>query len=319
METILRDLEPTVGQLFDRHLSKAQEWFPHEFVPYGRGRDFSPDEPWSEADADLGGHSIDDAVRSALYVNLLTEDNLPYYFRSIERMFGPDGAWGEWGRRWTAEEGRHAMVIYGYLTVSRAIDPVALERGRMAQVSQGVTPDPPNALEGFVYVALQELATRISHRNTGNHLGDPVGREVMKRVALDENLHHLFYRDLASAAIEIDPSGMVKAIAKQVVGFAMPGTGIPDFADHARAIANAGIYDLTIHHDQILEPVVLRHWGLEDLTGLDDEAEQARAKVIKYIERSGRVARRIAARQQEAAERTADAGADTKPKVPVGV
>ena len=306
METILRDLEPTVGQLFDRHLAKAQEWFPHEFVPYERGRDFSPGEPWSEADADLGGHTIDDAVRSALYVNLLTEDNLPYYFRSIERMFGPDGAWGEWGRRWTAEEGRHAMVIYGYLTVTRAIDPVTLERGRMAQVSQGVTPDPPNALEGFVYVALQELATRISHRNTGNHLGDPAGREVMKRVALDENLHHLFYRDLASAAIEIDPSGMVKAIAKQVVGFAMPGTGIPDFADHAKAIANAGIYDLTIHHDQILEPVVLRHWGLEDLTGLDDEAEQARAKVIKYIERNGRVARRIAARQHETAERTAD-------------
>jgi len=305
METILRDLEPTAGQLLDRHLSRAQEWFPHEFVPYGRGRDFSPGEEWSQDDAELDGHTIDDAVRSALYVNLLTEDNLPYYFRTIERMFGPDGAWGEWARRWTAEEGRHAMVIYGYLTVTRAIDPVTLERGRMEQVSRGETPEPSNPLEGFVYVALQELATRISHRNTGTRLGDPAGREVMKRVALDENLHYLFYRDLASAAIEIDPSGMVKAIAKQVVGFEMPGTGIPGFADHAKAIANAGIYDFTIHHDQILEPVVLRHWGLADLTGLDDEAEQARAKVIKYIERSGRVARRIAARQQEAAEHEA--------------
>ncbi len=27
---------------------------------------------------------LDDAVRSALFVNLLTEDNLPYYFRDID-------------------------------------------------------------------------------------------------------------------------------------------------------------------------------------------------------------------------------------------
>ena len=72
-------------------------------------------------------------VRSALFVNLLTEDNLPYYFRDIERMFGADGPWGEWVRRWTAEEGRHATVIRDYLTVTRMIDPVALERGRMAR------------------------------------------------------------------------------------------------------------------------------------------------------------------------------------------
>ena len=45
----------------------------------------------------------------------------------------------------------------------------------------------------------------------------------------------------------------------------MPGIGIPGFAGHAAAIAQAGIYDLAIHHDQILVPVVLRHWGIEQL------------------------------------------------------
>ena len=144
-------------------------------------------------------------VRSALHVNLLTEDNLPYYFRSVEQMFGKDGAWGTWVRRWTAEEGRHSMVIYGYLMTTRAIDPVELERGRMAQVSGGITPDPDSLFEGFVYLALQELATRISHRNTGAQIGDPVGFEVMKRVCADENLHQLFYRDLAAAAFEAAP------------------------------------------------------------------------------------------------------------------
>ena len=232
---VLHDLEPTVERLLERHLASSKEWFPHEYVPYSRGRDHEQGETWSEDDADLAGATIDDAVRSALLVNLLTEDNLPYYFRSVERMFGPDGAWGTWVRRWTAEEGRHSMAIYGYLMVTRAIDPHQLERGRMAQVSAGITPDPPTLQHGFVYLALQELATRIAHRSTGRMIGDPAGYEVMMRVASDENLHQLFYRDLAEAAIEHDPSGMMCAIEHEVAGFQMPGIGIPDFNQHAGA------------------------------------------------------------------------------------
>src|SRR4029453_8445123 len=111
----------------------------------------------------------------------------------------------------------------------------------------------------------------------------------MKRGASDENRHHLFYRDMSSAALEIDPSGMVIAIERQVREFEMPGTGIVDFDAHARAIAKAGIYDFQIHHDQILVPVVLRHWAVESLTGLSDEAERARDALVKRINRIGRV------------------------------
>ena len=295
---VLHDLEQSVERLLERHLAASKEWFPHEFVPYSRGRDHEPGETWSEDDADLAGAKIDDAVRSALLVNLLTEDNLPYYFRSVERMFGPDGAWGTWVRRWTAEEGRHAMAIYGYLMATRAIDPHQLERGRMAQVSAGITPDPPTLQHGFVYLALQELATRISHRSTGRMIGDPAGYEVMMRVASDENLHQLFYRDLAEAAIEHDPSGMMCAIEQEVAGFHMPGTGIPNFNHHATLIARAGIYDLAVHHEQILVPVVLRQWDVENITGLDADGEQARDRLMKRLAKSERVARRVAERRE---------------------
>ena len=174
--------------------------------------------------------TIDDAVRSSLLVNLLTEDNLPYYFRTVESMFGADGAWGEWVRRWTAEEGRHSMAIYGYLMATRAIDPHHLERCRMAQVSGGIAPQPPSLQEGFVYLALQELATRIAHRATGRMIGDPAGYDVMMRVAADENLHQLFYRDLAAAAIEVDPDGMM-------VGDRGPGQVVRD-ARHSASRAS---------------------------------------------------------------------------------
>jgi acyl-[acyl-carrier-protein] desaturase len=292
---LLSELEPITARLLDRHLAQSKEWFPHQLVPYSQGRDFEPGYEWSPDDASLPAD-----VRSSLFVNLLTEDNLPYYFRTIEAMFGRDSAWGEWSRRWTAEEGRHSIVIRDYLTVTRALDPVGLERARMAQVSCGQVPEPGTPQEGLVYVALQELATRIAHHNTGKMIADPVGYEVMKRVASDENRHHLFYRDLCTAALEIDPSGMVVAIEQQVREFEMPGTGIVDFETHARAIAKAGIYDFQIHHAQILVPVVLRQWGVEDLTGLDDEAEQARDALVKRIERIGKAGRRQAARRESA-------------------
>jgi len=294
---LIRELEPVVEQLLERHLATSKEWFPHEHVPYGRGRDAVVGEVWSAEDADLAGATIDEAVRSALLVNLLTEDNLPYYFRTIEQVFGRDGAWGTWVRRWTAEEGRHSMAIYSYLMVTRAIDPHQLERCRMAQVSGGMIPEPPSVQDTLIYLSLQALATRISHRATGKMIGDPAGYEVMMRVAGDENLHQLFYRDLAAAAIELAPDTMMGAIERQVAGFTMPGIGIPDFAEHAKRIAQAGIYDLAVHHEQILVPVVVRGWDIEHITGLSAEGEQARKRTMARLAKSERVARRVADRR----------------------
>ncbi|HVM08246.1 MAG TPA: acyl-ACP desaturase [Acidimicrobiales bacterium] len=294
---LLHELEPTVESLVERHYSKTKEWFPHRLVPWSRARDFDDEEIWVVPD-----DAPPAPVRSALFVNLLTEDNLPYYSMEIHRAFGGDGAWGEWARRWTAEEGRHSIVIRDYLTVTRALDPVELERARMAQVSGGIVPHPVSAMRGMIYVTMQELATVISHLNTGKLLTDPAGYEVMKRVSVDENFHYLFYRDITSAAIELDPSGFVLALEPEVVGFAMPGVGIPNFDQHAKVIANAGVYDFALHHDKILQPVVLRHWKLEELTGLTDEAEQARERILKYITRLGKVATRLKNKRAREAE-----------------
>ncbi len=299
---ILCELTPVIERLLERHLETSKEWFPHEHVPHGRGRDFEAGHQWSEGDADLAGHALTPEVRSALYVNLLTEDNLPYYFRTVESLFGADGAWGTWVRRWTAEEGRHSMVIYGYLAATQAIDLVELERGRMAQVSLGETPNPESLADGFIYLALQELATRISHRNTGLQIGDPVGYDVMKRVCADENLHQLFYRDLAAAAIQADPNRMMVSMERQVKSFAMPGTGIPNFDFHSKRIAKAGIYDLQIHHEQILAPVVLRQWEADKISGLSGDGAAAQERLMKRMATSERVAKRYAEKRAAANE-----------------
>ncbi|MDQ1509387.1 MAG: acyl-[acyl-carrier-protein] desaturase, partial [Actinomycetota bacterium] len=95
--TLIAELEPTVEQSLERHLAGAKEWFPHQLVPWSRGRDFVPGEAWDPREVDL-----DPAVRSSLLVNLLTEDNLPYYTSTITGLYGNDGPWGVWVRRWTA-------------------------------------------------------------------------------------------------------------------------------------------------------------------------------------------------------------------------
>jgi acyl-[acyl-carrier-protein] desaturase len=298
---LLAVLEPTAAKLYDRHMGVAKEWFPHEYVPWSRGRDFDPERPWTAEDADFGegGWKLPDAVRASLFVNLLTEDNLPYYTRDIHSVFGGDSAYGAWARNWTAEEGRHAIVIRDYLTVTRALDPVALERARMHQVRGAQVPAPDDLYEALAYLSMQELATRIAHRNTGKLIEDQAGQDVMLRVGNDENLHYLFYRDLATAALEVDPSSMMIGIERAVRNFAMPGTGIENFDALAKEIAKAGIYDFKIHHEQILVPVVLRHWKVVDVSGLSAEGEKARESLVKRIEKIGKVAARLATKAEE--------------------
>jgi acyl-[acyl-carrier-protein] desaturase len=292
MSEISSELEPTIEQLLERHLATTKEWFPHHLVPWERGRDFADGETWSPEPG-----SCSDTARAALTVNLLTEDNLPYYSESLSDG-RRDGAWAEWTRRWTAEEGRHAIVIRDYLTVTRAVDPEALERGRMQQVSTGVVPHFGNARAGLVYTTLQELATRVAHRNTGELLTDPAGRAIMRRVAADENLHHLFYRDLAGAAIELDPSAMVIAMDEVVRTFAMPGTGIEGFNRMARTIAAAGVYDFSVHYHQIVKPVILTRWRLAEIEGLTSDAARSRDRLIRFIDRLAKVADRTDARRE---------------------
>src|SRR3954466_13967664 len=88
---LLIELEPVVSANLDRHLSLAKEWFPHEYVPSSEGRTYDGllnGEPWQEADSPRP-----DVARTALIVNLLTEDNLPSYHHDSALLFGRDVPW----------------------------------------------------------------------------------------------------------------------------------------------------------------------------------------------------------------------------------
>ena len=220
---LLRELEPVVEENLERHLHGGQGLDAARVRARGARA--------ATSTASLGGEAwepeqskVSEVARTSLVVNLLTEDNLPSYHHEIATVFGRDGAWGTWVHRWTAEEGRHAIAIRDYLLVTRAVDPVALERARMTHMGAGFeSANHDDLLRSLAYVSFQELATRISHRNTGKITKDPVADQLLARIALDENLHMLFYRNLLGAALEVAPNQTMRAITEVVKTFEMPG------------------------------------------------------------------------------------------------
>ncbi len=302
---ILLELEPVAERHLNKHLRHAEDWNPHDYVPWDEGRNFAA---MGGIDWEPEQSSLSEVARAAMVTNLLTEDNLPSYHREITDTLGMDGAWGTWVGRWTAEENRHAIVMRDYLVVTRAVDPVALESARMAHMTTGISsPEQISQfLSGVAYVTLQELATRISHRNTGIACAEPVAERMLSRIATDENLHMIFYRRIGSAALDLTPDQMLRAITDVVTRFQMPGLTQPGFRRNAVLLAKNGIYDLRQHLDSVLRPV-LRTWRVFDRTDLSGEGERAREELHAYLEDLEVKARRFEEQRDRALARAAAA------------
>ena len=281
---LIRDLEPVVAVELDRHIATTKDWYPHEYVPWSEGRDFAGPlngDAWEAKDSKLTT-----VAQDSLVLNLMTEDNLPSYHTEIALSMGRDGAWNTWINRWTAEEARHSIVLRDYLMATRGVDPNELEDLRMAHMQVGYeTPYDNDMLHTVAYVSFQELATRISHRNTGRISNDAVCEGMLARVALDENLHMLFYRNLLGAAIELEPNAAMVAIKDVVTNFQMPGAGMPGWGRKSVQIALAGIYDLDLHLNDVVQPV-LRAWNLFEVTGLNADGETARNELAAWLDQA---------------------------------
>jgi acyl-[acyl-carrier-protein] desaturase len=145
-----------------------------------------------------------------------------------------------------------------------------------------------------------------------------VADRIMIRIAADENLHMVFYRDIMGAALQIQPSAAVRAIVDEILAFQMPGAGIPNFVRKAAQIAKAGIYDLRVHRDEVLLPI-LQHWRFFELEGLDGAAEEARRRLAEHLERLDVAATRFEAKlAASGVTRIAAIGTGTPDRVPTG-
>jgi acyl-[acyl-carrier-protein] desaturase len=157
------------------------------------------------------------------------------------------------------------------LVVTRAIDPVELEQLRVEQMTRGFSPGQndqgesdliANGLfDSVIYVTFQELATRVSHRNTGKACNETVADQLLQRVSADENLHMIFYRDVSEAGFEIAPNQAMHSLHHVLRNFKMPGYTVPDFRRKAVIIAVGGVFDPRIFLDDVVMPV-LKKWRI---------------------------------------------------------
>jgi acyl-[acyl-carrier-protein] desaturase len=271
---LLHELEPVAERLLNRHLSMFKEWNPHDYIPWSDGKNY---DALGGQDWDSEQSQLSEVAQVAMVQNLLTEDNLPSYHREIAMNFTMDGAWGQWVNRWTAEENRHSIALRDYLVVTRAVDPVALEQLRVEQMTRGFSPGQnqqgdvfaESLFDSVIYVSFQELATRVSHRNTGKACDDTVADQLLARVSADENLHMIFYRDVSEAGFDIAPDQAMHSLHRVLRNFKMPGFTVPGFRAKAVIIAVGGVYDPRIHLDDVVMPV-LKKWRIferEDFTG----------------------------------------------------
>ncbi|MGE5695601.1 MAG: acyl-ACP desaturase [Candidatus Sericytochromatia bacterium] len=285
---LLHELEPVVEKCLNRHMSMTKEWNPHDYIPWSDGKNFYAlgGQDWDPEESKLS-----DVAQVAMVQNLLTEDNLPSYHREIAMNFGMDGAWGTWVNRWTAEENRHGISLRDYLVVTRAVDPIELEKLRMEQMTRGFSPGQnqqgdlfaESLFDSVIYVTFQELATRISHRNTGKACNETVADQLLARVSADENLHMIFYRDVSEAGLEIAPNQAMKSLHRVLRNFKMPGYTVPEFRRKAVIIAVGGVYDPRVHLDDVVMPV-LKKWRIFERDDFSGEAARMRDDLALLVE-----------------------------------
>src|ERR1035437_9095076 len=206
---VLRAIDPQIKVLIQNHRETSTRWMPHEVVPWGMGEDYNA-KPWHPEQCPFRPEIV-----TALETNLLTEDNLPYYYATIAQGVDPESSLGEWSRLWTSEEANHGAAIRDYILLMRVMDPVLLEHNRLKVMQKGFYRPFSSPFELFAYTTAQELATRISHLETGKKADEPILYIILSLVARDENFHYIFYRSVVKAILEIAPELMLPAIANQ--------------------------------------------------------------------------------------------------------
>ena len=284
---VLNDLEDKVRDMMKIHEEKRELWYPSDLIGPEQGAD--PDAHRQALRRRASG--IPDHARTALALNLLTEEGLPHFHRLLAVYLGNDSHWSRWNNLWTAEEDRHGQVLHDYARDAELLNQRRLEEMQFEYLRAGFEPAWDNdPYRVFAYTTVQERATQHSHAATGRLAGeyDPLLGSVLDRIAREEARHFAFYRTVLGDVLERDPDQALESIAQVLPSIDMPGHTMPGFREMADVIRRAGIYGprdyLRIVQEQI------RFWKIETLTGLGEMGRKAQDRILQIPDRLRRVA-----------------------------
>ncbi|KAA0024341.1 acyl-ACP desaturase [Antrihabitans cavernicola] len=272
---LLDALAPVVSDNLERHIAVADVWQPQDMVPWDDGRnfDFLGGTDWAPEQSTLS-----DIGKLGLTVGVLAADNMPSYHRELAGRL-VSGPWWRWVGRWTAEENRHSIVLRDFLVLTRAVDPVELERVRMTHMTTGYSLPSLHLLEILATAAFDEAASAIRHRNTAAQCGDKVAAAICERIATDDELQTKFFANLIDAALDLAPEQTVNAIAERVREFRVPVIPLPGDRDSTGELATAGIYDPARETELVFGPLIAE-WNIAGRT-FEPAGEQSRDELGK--------------------------------------
>ncbi|MEU1208049.1 acyl-ACP desaturase [Nocardia sp. NPDC005825] len=271
---LLDSLAAEVENNLTRHIDLSPEWQPHDYVPWSDGRNF---QAMGGTDWDPAQSELSEVAKTALTVSVLIADNLPSYHRELGKYLRT-GPWWRWVGRWTAEENRHEILIRNFLMVTRAVDPIALERMRMAAMTASFNRPGMHLLEVLAVAAFEEAAAAVRHRNTARLADDVMVASIADRLAADDELQAVFFANLISAALDLAPDQTLRAIANRVADFQVPVIELSDGRSSDEVLAAAGIYDRAQEPELVFGPL-LEQWKVFTRTDLGEEGEKARAEL----------------------------------------
>ncbi|BBX68738.1 acyl-ACP desaturase [Mycolicibacterium psychrotolerans] len=258
-DALTLELEPVVKEQLRRHLDTEDAWFAHDYVPFDQGENFAflGGRDWDASDV-----TLPKKVTDALEILLITKDNLAGYHRELVEHFILEDKWGRWLGRWTAEEHLHAIALRNYLVVTREIDPAANEDVRVEHVMKGYRADTYSQLETLAFMAMWERSHAVFCRNLAAQTDEPVLRDLVGRIAGDEERHAEFFTNVVAFCLSSSRDETVEAIATRAAALDLVGADIDAYADKVATVAEAGIFDRAALRTAIADS--LAAWGLTE-------------------------------------------------------
>ena len=307
---VMLHLEKQIGGFVDKFLTPIEKiWQPSDFLPNSQHPNFIDE----IKEIQELGKELEDDFWAVLVGDAVTEEALPTYESWLMQVEGvkqsnelaEDNSWAKWIRQWTAEENRHGDVLNKYMYLSGRVNMREVEISTQHLITDGfdlgTARDP---YKNFVYTSFQELATYVSHNNLGDiarKKGHKLLSRMSKMIAGDEMRHHLAYSEFVKHIFEWDPSEMMKAFQYMMkLKITMPAVNMREssgvqghaFDQFSISAQRLGVYTSS-DYVEILRKLN-KMWDIENIRGLNEDAEKARDWLLKLPERMQRVTDRIA-------------------------
>ncbi len=302
---VMQTIEKSMEDILTKYLKPIEEnWQPADLLPNSNDANFI------EQVREIQGlaKEMPYDLFSVLIGDTVTEEALPTYETWLMDIKGIDQesrtGWAQWVRSWTAEENRHGDALNKYLYLSGRVNMREFETTVQFLISDGFdikTGSDP--YRSFVYTSFQELATNVSHRRVAS-LSKKTGNDLLAKmcglVAADEARHASAYKNFVARIFEMDPSEMMLAfedmMKKKIV---MPahflresGMKISELWSHfSDAAQRCTVYTTQDYIDILIS--LIKEWGIDQISGLTDEAEKARDYLMNLPHRLQRLSERI--------------------------